>query len=225
MRVALLAPLGPGPAASVTGGTLGAPPTGFGGREKGTVRRCRRLVDGVAIALPPVRVSRRRGAGGTATRHLFTRWDGRAARARPIWPAFGVVVRGEMNAAHGCQVIAPHFERPRAQEATARLLMRPVGLVEALPGRASPDAEVVVVGHSIGGWAALCLAAATPWGRDREPVEVPREPGGQDQPPDQLGTASRSKCRGNPASAALPCTRPPLAGSPRAVGQIVATSY
>jgi pimeloyl-ACP methyl ester carboxylesterase len=34
----------------------------------------------------------------------------------------------------------------------------------------------VVVGHSIGGWAALCLAGATPWGRDGKPLDVPREP-------------------------------------------------
>ncbi|ANZ38944.1 hypothetical protein BBK82_25620 [Lentzea guizhouensis] len=35
---------------------------------------------------------------------------------------------------------------------------------------------MVGVGHSIGAWALLCLAGATPWGRDRQPIEVPREP-------------------------------------------------
>lgn len=83
----------------------------------------------------------------------------------------------EHLAANGCQVIAPSCELLVAREAsTAELLARPFGLVEALRGRAFPDTEVVVVGHSIGGWAALCLAGATPWGRDRKPMEVPREP-------------------------------------------------
>lgn len=80
-------------------------------------------------------------------------------------------------AAHDCQVVAPYFERLVAPEATtAELLTRPAGLVEALHRWASPDAAVVVVGHSIGGWAALCLVGATPWGRDRKPLDVPREP-------------------------------------------------
>jgi len=79
-------------------------------------------------------------------------------------------------AAHDCQVIAPYFERLVAEATTAELLTRPVGLVEALDRWASPDAAVVVVGHSIGGWAALCLAGATPWGLDGKPLDVPREP-------------------------------------------------
>ncbi len=96
------------------------------------------------------------GAGGDPERH------------RPLL---------EHLAAHGCQVVAPRFERLVAREATAaELLARPLGLVEALHRSASPDAEVVVVGHSIGGWAALCLAGATPWGRDGKPMDVPREP-------------------------------------------------
>ncbi|MGW6819472.1 alpha/beta hydrolase family protein [Streptomyces sp. NPDC055005] len=83
----------------------------------------------------------------------------------------------EHLAADGCQVIAPHFERFVAREATtAELLARPVGLVEALHRWASPKATVVVVGHSIGGWAGLCLAGATPWGRDGRVLDVPREP-------------------------------------------------
>jgi pimeloyl-ACP methyl ester carboxylesterase len=78
---------------------------------------------------------------------------------------------------HGCQVIAPIFDRLVAAEATtAELLTRPVGLMRALEERASAVAPVAVVGHSIGGWAALCLAGATPWGRDRKPLAVPREP-------------------------------------------------
>jgi pimeloyl-ACP methyl ester carboxylesterase len=79
-------------------------------------------------------------------------------------------------AAHECQVIAPYFERIGADATTAELLTRPVGLIEALHQWASPGATVVVVGHSIGGWAALCLAGATPWGMDGKPMDVPREP-------------------------------------------------
>ncbi|MFF4582155.1 alpha/beta hydrolase family protein [Streptomyces sp. NPDC001389] len=83
----------------------------------------------------------------------------------------------EHLAGQDCQVIAPCFEPFVAREATtAELLARPVGLVEALHRWASPDAAVVVVGHSIGGWAGLCLAGATPWGRDGKPLDVPREP-------------------------------------------------
>jgi len=80
-------------------------------------------------------------------------------------------------AAHGCQVVAPHFERLVARQAsTGELRARPLGLAEALHERAAADVPVVAVGHSIGGWALLCLAGATPWGRDGVPIEVPREP-------------------------------------------------
>ena len=73
----------------------------------------------------------------------------------------------------GSRVIAPRFERLMPNATTEELLARPRGLVEALEGT---DGEVVVIGHSIGAWAALCLAGAVPWGRDRQPIEVPREP-------------------------------------------------
>lgn len=83
----------------------------------------------------------------------------------------------EYLAKHSCQVIAPYFERFVAGRATtAELLARPAGLIEALHRWAAPDAAVAAVGHSIGGWAALCLAGATPWPRDGSPLEVPREP-------------------------------------------------
>ncbi|MET9630516.1 hypothetical protein ABZX92_23895 [Lentzea sp. NPDC006480] len=71
----------------------------------------------------------------------------------------------------GSQVVAPRFDRLMPNAATEELLARPHGLVEALDGT---DGEVVVIGHSIGAWAALCLAGAVPWGRDRQPIEVPR---------------------------------------------------
>jgi pimeloyl-ACP methyl ester carboxylesterase len=113
-----------------------------------------------ALTLGPVNQERvvlfAAGAGGDPERH------------RPLL---------EHLAAHDCQVIAPRFERFVAREATtADLLARPAGLVEALHQWASPDAAVVVVGHSIGGWAGLCLAGATPWGRDGRRLDVPREP-------------------------------------------------
>ncbi|MET9229491.1 alpha/beta fold hydrolase [Lentzea sp. NPDC003310] len=78
-------------------------------------------------------------------------------------------------AARGHQVIAPSFPRLHPQQATWEdYLARPLGLVEALRD-VDPDAEVAVVGHSIGAWAGLCLAGATPWSRDRAPLEVPRD--------------------------------------------------
>jgi pimeloyl-ACP methyl ester carboxylesterase len=83
----------------------------------------------------------------------------------------------EHLATRGCQVIAPHFQPLAAGQATAaELLARPEGLVQAMHQYAPPDAPIAVVGHSIGGWAALCLAGATPWGRDGKPLDVPREP-------------------------------------------------
>jgi pimeloyl-ACP methyl ester carboxylesterase len=78
--------------------------------------------------------------------------------------------------AGGHRVIAPAFERLHPQQATwDDYLARPLGLVEALRDVDS-DAEVAVIGHSIGAWAALCLAGATPWGEDRRPLDVPRDP-------------------------------------------------
>ncbi|MGW4212265.1 alpha/beta hydrolase family protein [Lentzea sp. NPDC004789] len=73
----------------------------------------------------------------------------------------------------GLPVVAPRFDRLLPHAATEELLVRPRGLAEAL---GDTDAEVVVIGHSIGAWAALCLAGAVPWGRDGRPIEVPREP-------------------------------------------------
>ncbi len=80
-------------------------------------------------------------------------------------------------AAHGAQVIAPYFEQIiPAETTTAQLLARPLGLVAALREHGAPELPVAVIGHSIGGWAALCLAGATPWASDGTPMDVPREP-------------------------------------------------
>ena len=77
--------------------------------------------------------------------------------------------------AQGHQVIAPSFPRLHPQQATwDDYLARPLGLAEALRDVA-PDAEVAVIGHSIGAWAGLCLAGATPWSKEREPLDVPRD--------------------------------------------------
>lgn len=95
------------------------------------------------------------GAGGDPERH------------RPLL---------EHLASHGCRVIAPRFERLAPAAPAADLVTRPAGLAEALRRWAAPEAAVTVVGHSIGGWAALCLAGAIPYGRDGIPLDVPREP-------------------------------------------------
>ncbi|MGW6931535.1 hypothetical protein ACWGE0_15890 [Lentzea sp. NPDC054927] len=94
------------------------------------------------------------GGGGDPVRH------------QPLLDAFE---------ARGCRVIAPAFERLHPQQATwDDYLARPLGLVEALRD-VDPDAEVAVIGHSIGAWAALCLAGATPWSKERRPLDVPRD--------------------------------------------------
>ncbi|WP_174189222.1 hypothetical protein [Nocardia barduliensis] len=83
----------------------------------------------------------------------------------------------EHLAATGCQVVAPYFERFVTPEPLVdELFARPLGLVESLRRHGCPDAKVVVVGHSIGGWAALCLAGAVPYGRDGKPLRMPQEP-------------------------------------------------
>lgn len=96
------------------------------------------------------------GAGGDPERH------------RPLL---------EHLASHGCHVIAPAFDRLHPRDATtAELVARPTGLAEAVAERAAPDTPIAAVGHSIGAWAALCLAGARPHDRDGSVIPVPREP-------------------------------------------------
>ena len=73
----------------------------------------------------------------------------------------------------GFHVIAPQSERldPRTVT-TAQLQARVDDLHRALAERGDIDSDVSVVGHSVGGWAALCLAGAQPWGKDGRPIEV-----------------------------------------------------
>ncbi len=83
----------------------------------------------------------------------------------------------EYLAANGCEVVAPYFERLSGPEATPdELLARPNGLVEALRERPVSDAAVAAVGHSIGGWAAICLTGGKPLGRDGQQLHIVREP-------------------------------------------------
>lgn len=92
-------------------------------------------------------------------------------------PGRYATLTGALRAA-GWDVLAPPAERfSPATVTTAQLRAR----VEALHGAlaAHPDRDalpVVAVGHSIGGWAALCLAGARPRTRDGGPIPVTPEP-------------------------------------------------
>lgn len=78
---------------------------------------------------------------------------------------------------HGYCVIAPEFARIDAATATTQdLLIRPHGLIEALDAAVKPNTEIAFIGHSIGGWAGLCLAGATPREADGTIIDVPRDP-------------------------------------------------
>ncbi|MCM3849757.1 hypothetical protein ND486_26550 [Pseudonocardia sp. DR1-2] len=78
----------------------------------------------------------------------------------------------------GWDVLAPPAERFTPGTVTPGQLRTRVGLLhDALA--AHPDRDtlpVVAVGHSIGGWAALCLAGARPCTRDGAELAVPAEP-------------------------------------------------
>ena len=77
----------------------------------------------------------------------------------------------------GFSVIAPQSERfdPRTVT-TSQLQARVDDLHRALAQEGETDSVVSVVGHSIGAWAALCLAGAQPWGKDGRPIEVSANP-------------------------------------------------
>ncbi|SKB02148.1 hypothetical protein SAMN06295879_3456 [Agreia bicolorata] len=77
----------------------------------------------------------------------------------------------------GFPVIAPqseHFD-PRTVT-TSQLQARVDDLHRALTEHGDVDSVVSVVGHSVGAWAALCLAGAQPWGKDGQPIEVSANP-------------------------------------------------
>jgi pimeloyl-ACP methyl ester carboxylesterase len=80
-------------------------------------------------------------------------------------------------AANGFLVLAPRFERFDVRTVTTeQLVERPQGMAAALEERAELDLPVLAVGHSVGAWAALCLAGAVPWGLDGNPIPVPTQP-------------------------------------------------
>ncbi|MBF4461209.1 MULTISPECIES: alpha/beta fold hydrolase [unclassified Rathayibacter] len=79
-------------------------------------------------------------------------------------------------AAAGFIVTAPTHERFDNRTVTnEQMQQRAVGLAESLREIDRQDLPVVAAGHSVGGWAALCLAGAQPWGRHRHPIPVPVE--------------------------------------------------
>ena len=80
-------------------------------------------------------------------------------------------------AAAGFIVTAPIHERFDSRTVTnEQMRQRAVGLAESLREIDRQDLPVVAAGHSAGGWAALCLAGAQPWGRNHHPIPVPVEP-------------------------------------------------
>ncbi|UGB36788.1 hypothetical protein LQ938_02830 [Microbacterium sp. cx-55] len=80
-------------------------------------------------------------------------------------------------AAAGFIVAAPIHDRFDVRTVTdEQMRQRAVGLADSLRELDRQDLPVVAAGHSAGGWAALCLAGAQPWGRNRQPIPVPVEP-------------------------------------------------
>ena len=76
----------------------------------------------------------------------------------------------------GFIVLAPRSERfDHRTVTTEQLIARPASMLAALSARAPHDLPITAMGHSIGGWAALCLAGAVPYTRDGQPLPVPRE--------------------------------------------------
>ncbi len=78
---------------------------------------------------------------------------------------------GFVDAGH--VVLAPTNERfdPRTVT-TEQLQGRVESLISALADYHHADLPIVASGHSVGGWAALCLAGAQPWSRDGQPIPV-----------------------------------------------------
>lgn len=76
----------------------------------------------------------------------------------------------------GFIVAAPLHERFDGRTVTdEQMRQRAVGLADSLGEIDRQDLPVIAAGHSAGGWAALCLAGAQPWGLDRRPIPVPVE--------------------------------------------------
>jgi len=74
----------------------------------------------------------------------------------------------------GFIVAAPAHERFDVRSATdEHVRERAIGLAQVLEEVGHPDLPVIAAGHSVGGWAALCVAGAQPWSRDGRPIPVP----------------------------------------------------
>ncbi|TFC16888.1 hypothetical protein [Cryobacterium glucosi] len=76
----------------------------------------------------------------------------------------------------GFVVIAPTDQRfdPRSVT-TEQLQSRVSSLKAALSDYGNDHLQVIAAGHSVGGWAALCLAGGQPWTRDGQLIAVPTE--------------------------------------------------
>ena len=76
----------------------------------------------------------------------------------------------------GYVVLAPSSAQfdPRSVT-TEQLQSRVKVLRSALTEYGDPDLPVIAAGHSVGAWAALCLAGAQPWGRDGRAIAVQSE--------------------------------------------------
>ena len=76
----------------------------------------------------------------------------------------------------GYVVLAPTSERfdPRSVS-TEQLQSRVEALHDSLKDYGDTELPIVATGHSVGAWAALCLAGAQPWGRDGKPIPVRAE--------------------------------------------------
>lgn len=73
----------------------------------------------------------------------------------------------------GFVVLAPTHERfdPRSVS-TEQLLDRVDGLRAALVDHGADDLPVIAAGHSVGAWAAVCLAGGQPWTREGRAIPV-----------------------------------------------------
>ncbi len=80
-------------------------------------------------------------------------------------------------AEHGCQVLAPHFERLVSPEVTARdLLLRARRLRLAVDSALRPGLPLSGVGHSIGATLLLALAGAQLWLRSGQVLPIEPDP-------------------------------------------------
>lgn len=88
---------------------------------------------------------------------------------------YGALITAARDA--GFIVAAPVHERFDVRTVTdGQVRERAISLAEMLRETGREDVPVVATGHSVGGWAALCLAGARPWSRDGHRLSVPVEP-------------------------------------------------